>query len=48
MEMLDGFAQPGDHFEYEGFSVTVLETDDKRVEKLRVIPPAPEKEETDN
>ena len=48
MEMLDGFAQPGDHFEYEGFSVTVLETDDKRVEKLRVIPPEPEKEENDD
>ena len=42
MEMLDGFARPGDHFEYEGFAVTVLDTDDKRVEKLRVekiLPP---------
>ena len=45
MEMLDGFARPGDHFDYEGFSVHVLETDDKRVEKVRVIPPDPEKED---
>lgn len=45
MEMLDGFARPGDHFDYEGFSVHVLETDDKRVEKVRVIPPEPEKED---
>ncbi len=48
MEMLDGFAQPGDHFEYEGFSVTVLETDDKRVEKLRVVPPQPTEEENND
>lgn len=37
MEMLEGFAAPGDVITYENLSVTVLETDDKRVEKVRVI-----------
>ena len=36
MEMLEGFAAPGDVITYENLSVTVLETDDKRVEKVRV------------
>ena len=36
MEMLEGFADPGDTVTYEDLSVTVLETDDKRVEKVRV------------
>ena len=37
MEMLEGFAHPGDIVTYEDLTVTVLETDDKRVEKVRVI-----------
>ena len=37
MEMLEGFADPGDVITYEDLTVTVLETDDKRVEKVRVI-----------
>lgn len=37
MEMLEGFAAPGDTVTYKDLSVTVLETDDKRVEKVRVI-----------
>ena len=37
MEMLEGFADPGDVVTYEDLTVTVLETDDKRVEKVRVI-----------
>ncbi len=37
MEMLEGFADPGDVVTYENLTVTVLETDDKRVEKVRVI-----------
>lgn len=36
MEMLDGFARAGDSFRYDGWLVTILETDDKRVEKLSV------------
>lgn len=36
MEMLEGFAAPGDCVTYETISVLVLETDDKRVEKVRV------------
>lgn len=36
MEMLDGFARAGDSFRYGEWVVTVLETDDKRVEKLSV------------
>lgn len=36
MEMLDGFARAGDSFRYGGWVVAVLETDDKRVEKLSV------------
>ena len=37
MEMLEGFADPGDVVTYENLTVTVLETDDKRVEKVRAI-----------
>lgn len=37
MEMLDGFAREGDSFRYGDWVVTVLETDDKRVEKLSVV-----------
>lgn len=37
MEMLDGFARAGDSFRYDGWLVTILETDDKRVEKLSVV-----------
>ncbi len=37
MEMLDGFARAGDSFCYGDWVVTVLETDDKRVEKLSVV-----------
>lgn len=37
MEMLDGFARAGDSFRYGEWVVTVLETDDKRVEKLSVV-----------
>lgn len=37
MEMLEGFAAPGDTVTYQGLTVNVLETDDKRVEKVRVI-----------
>ncbi len=36
MEMLDGFAQNGDRFDFAGFAVTVLETDDKRVERVKI------------
>ena len=36
MEMLEGFAAPGDAVTYKDLTVTVLETDDKRVEKVRV------------
>lgn len=34
MEMLGGFAREGDGFAYGGWEFSVLETDDKRVEKL--------------
>lgn len=37
METLEAFASPGDVITYKDFTVTVLETDDKRVEKVRVI-----------
>ena len=37
MEMLEGFARPGDVITYENLTVTVLKTDDKRVEKVRAI-----------
>jgi CBS domain containing-hemolysin-like protein len=36
MELLEGFAAPGDQLTYENLSLTVLETDDKRVQKVRV------------
>jgi CBS domain containing-hemolysin-like protein len=36
MELLGGFAAPGDVLTYDCFTITVLETDDKRVEKVRV------------
>ena len=46
MEMLDGFARAGDSFRYGDCVVTVLEADDKRVEKLSVVRvPSGEEEE---
>jgi CBS domain containing-hemolysin-like protein len=36
MELLEGFAAPGDQLTYENLSLTVLETDDKRVQRVRV------------
>ena len=36
MELNEGFADPGDVLTYENYTVTVLETDDKRVERVRV------------
>ena len=36
MELNEGFAEPGDELEYKNLRLTVLETDDKRVEKVRV------------
>jgi len=36
MELNEGFAEPGDELGYENLHITVLETDDKRVEKVRV------------
>ena len=36
MEMLEGFATIGDTLTYRNFSVTVLETDDKRVQRVLV------------
>ncbi len=36
MELLGGFASPGDVVEYKNLRAAVLETDDKRVEKVRV------------
>ena len=36
MELNEGFASPGDTLTYGDLTVTVLETDDKRVEKVRV------------
>ena len=46
MEMLDGFARAGDSFRYDDCVVTVLEADDKRVEKLSVVRvPSGEEEE---
>jgi CBS domain containing-hemolysin-like protein len=35
MELLGGFAAPGDQLTYQNLTLTVLETDDKRVEKIR-------------
>ena len=42
MELNEGFASPGDRLSYGDLTITVLETDDKRVEKVRVTrePPA--------
>lgn len=36
MELVGGFASPGEELTYKGFLVTVLETDDKRVERILV------------
>jgi len=36
MEMFGGFPAPGDSFEYRGLTVTVRQTEDKRVEKVAV------------
>ncbi len=37
MELNEGFASPGDVLTYRDLTVTVLETDDKRVEKVRIV-----------
>ena len=37
MELVEGYAPPGCQVSYEGLSLTVLEADDKRVEKVRVV-----------
>ena len=37
MELNEGFASPGDELTYGDLTVTVLEADDKRVEKVRVV-----------
>lgn len=37
MELNEGFASPGDELTYDDLTITVLETDDKRVEKVRVV-----------
>ncbi|MGM9614204.1 MAG: hemolysin family protein [Oscillospiraceae bacterium] len=39
MELNEGFASPGDELTYDDLTITVLETDDKRVEKVRVVQP---------
>lgn len=36
MELIGGFAAPGDELDYKALHITVLETDDKRVERVRV------------
>ncbi|MBR2717146.1 MAG: HlyC/CorC family transporter, partial [Oscillospiraceae bacterium] len=36
MELNEGFAAPGDTLAYKDLRITVLEADDKRVEKVRV------------
>lgn len=36
MELNEGFADPGDEFTYGPFTITVLETEDKRVVRVRV------------
>lgn len=36
MELNEGFAEPGDELTYDDLRITVLETDDKRVERVRV------------
>ncbi len=45
MEMLDGFARPGDRFRYGDWLITILETDDKRVERISIVRIPPEGEE---
>ena len=37
MEVLERIPETGDSFEYQNLTVTVLEMDEKRVEKVRVI-----------
>lgn len=44
VEQLGRFAEPGDNVEYENLSFTVLETDNRRIERLQVEV-LPEKEE---
>ncbi len=36
MELNEGFASPGDELTYDDLTITVLEADDKRVERVRV------------
>ncbi len=47
VEQLGRFAEPGDNVEYENLSFTVLETDNRRIERLQVevLPKKEEKEE---
>ena len=46
IEMFEGFPQTGDQFEYANITVTVLETDGRRVSKVLVRQnPAPDVEE---
>ncbi|HHU06233.1 MAG TPA: HlyC/CorC family transporter [Clostridiales bacterium] len=42
VEMLDRFPVPGDKFDYENLTITVLEAESMRVEKLRVDVNSPE------
>ena len=37
MDVLSKIPEVGDHFEYQHLNVTVIEMDDKRVEKIRII-----------
>ena len=34
--MLDGEAEKGDSFKYENLEITILEADEKRIEKISV------------
>jgi len=36
IEMLDGFPQPGEHFEYMGSEVRVLDVDERRVTRVQI------------
>lgn len=47
--MLDGEAKPGDSFKYENFKITVIKSDEKRIEKIGVeILPEKNEEDTEN
>ncbi|MBP5289487.1 MAG: HlyC/CorC family transporter [Clostridia bacterium] len=47
-EVLDKFPEKGDSFVYQTLTVTVLEADEHRVEKLRIDVAAPEEEEEED